>query len=305
MPEPIPNPAGVPLLLLELQGMAGVALASAGLPPDLSRAPRPEEIASRTSYARMEQANLKAAVELGKLAKAARTSALQLVGQQLLAAPDVAGIIAQLDDLAGAVAPLTGAAGLIAETRRAAFERLVDQATTAVAQFLRDAHLAGIDMPGHVPPSAGTLVALDEQARRLGAESVAAALRAARGAAYSTARNAAVMARAQATGTLGLEDIAHQAALRATGEGRTDGVDAAPSTGITFYASELLDRNTCAECSSIDGEDLTKEQVGDLYPGGQYVACEGGGRCRGTVVAVSAIEVAGPAVPFEGQLPDL
>lgn len=55
---------------------------------------------------------------------------------------------------------------------------------------------------------------------------------------------------------------------------------------ITMYASELLDSNTCGACMDIDGTELSQEDAFALYAGGGYIDCEGGGRCRGTVVAV-------------------
>jgi len=55
-----------------------------------------------------------------------------------------------------------------------------------------------------------------------------------------------------------------------------------------YYASEVLDSNTCPACREVDrrwlGNDLTL--VRRLYPSGGYVDCEGGPRCRGTVVVV-------------------
>lgn len=53
-----------------------------------------------------------------------------------------------------------------------------------------------------------------------------------------------------------------------------------------YYASELLDNNTCAPCTDVDG--TRYKSLGEAerdYVGG-YVACQGGDRCRGTVVAV-------------------
>jgi hypothetical protein len=55
---------------------------------------------------------------------------------------------------------------------------------------------------------------------------------------------------------------------------------------ISMYASELLDSNTCGACMDIDGTELSQEDAFALYAGGGYIDCEGGGRCRGTVVAV-------------------
>jgi hypothetical protein len=54
----------------------------------------------------------------------------------------------------------------------------------------------------------------------------------------------------------------------------------------TIYASELLDANTCTRCNSIDGEEWsTLASAEESYPIGGYVDCEGGLRCRGTLVA--------------------
>lgn len=55
-----------------------------------------------------------------------------------------------------------------------------------------------------------------------------------------------------------------------------------------FYGSELLDANTCEPCRA---EDETEYQsLADAradYPLGGFAGCEGGRRCRGTVVAVA------------------
>lgn len=54
----------------------------------------------------------------------------------------------------------------------------------------------------------------------------------------------------------------------------------------TIYASELLDANTCTRCNSIDGEEWsTLALAEESYPIGGYIDCEGGLRCRGTLVA--------------------
>jgi hypothetical protein len=55
---------------------------------------------------------------------------------------------------------------------------------------------------------------------------------------------------------------------------------------LDLYASELLDINTCPACAYIDGQQLTRTQANTWYSGGGYVQCDGGPRCRGTVVAV-------------------
>lgn len=54
-----------------------------------------------------------------------------------------------------------------------------------------------------------------------------------------------------------------------------------------FAASELLDSNTCDPCYMIDGTEW--DSIVDAqaeYGSGGYVDCDGGPRCRGTIVAV-------------------
>jgi hypothetical protein len=55
---------------------------------------------------------------------------------------------------------------------------------------------------------------------------------------------------------------------------------------VQLYASELLDSNTCGNCMDVDGEDLEQDEAFEMYAGGGYIECEGGSRCRGTVIAV-------------------
>lgn len=54
-----------------------------------------------------------------------------------------------------------------------------------------------------------------------------------------------------------------------------------------IYASELLDANTCGPCQSKDGHKYdTIDDAHKDYPTGGYSECQGGPRCRGTLVAV-------------------
>lgn len=54
-----------------------------------------------------------------------------------------------------------------------------------------------------------------------------------------------------------------------------------------IYASEILDGNACANCNGMDGTEWsTLAEAEVAYPIGGYVECEGGLRCRGTLVAV-------------------
>lgn len=80
-------------------------------------------------------------------------------------------------------------------------------------------------------------------------------------------------------GTLG------SALSAAQNEGRSAAFDTGPEA--TYYASELMDRSTCAACSDIDGYEFPSlEDARASYAMGGYSECEGGLRCRGIVVAV-------------------
>lgn len=61
----------------------------------------------------------------------------------------------------------------------------------------------------------------------------------------------------------------------------------------SLYASERMDKSTCGPCSAVDGKWLgntddpgTPARVEEVYPNGGYRYCEGGVRCRGTIVSV-------------------
>lgn len=54
-----------------------------------------------------------------------------------------------------------------------------------------------------------------------------------------------------------------------------------------YYASELLDNNTCKPCATVDGQEFpTLDEAEQAYPAGGYVSCQGGGRCRGELITV-------------------
>ena len=56
-----------------------------------------------------------------------------------------------------------------------------------------------------------------------------------------------------------------------------------------YYASEVLDKNTCPKCRAVHGRWLGNDLYGDValtYPSGGYVDCLGKQRCRGQIVGV-------------------
>jgi HK97 family phage portal protein len=80
-------------------------------------------------------------------------------------------------------------------------------------------------------------------------------------------------------------DLLGSALHRAINLGRLATLRQAPTA--TYEACEVMDSNTCAPCSAIDGTvfaDLAAAEA--AYGAGAYRECEGGDRCRGTVVAI-------------------
>lgn len=72
----------------------------------------------------------------------------------------------------------------------------------------------------------------------------------------------------------------------AQNEGRRTVLAAAPPAQ-EYVSSEILDRNVCGPCRSVDGTSYeTLPDAQEAYPSGGYRDCLGGPRCRGTIVAV-------------------
>lgn len=82
----------------------------------------------------------------------------------------------------------------------------------------------------------------------------------------------------------------HGLAMKAQNTGRFLAYGEIAPDGTTYYASELLDSNTCAECAENDGHayDSLEDAMAE-YPTG-YALCEGGNLCRGTIVGVAPDE---------------
>lgn len=72
---------------------------------------------------------------------------------------------------------------------------------------------------------------------------------------------------------------------RAQNTGRVATLVAAPKA--RYFAAEKNDSNRCQPCKDIDGTEFESlDAVQAVYGSGGYLHCEGGIRCRGTVVAV-------------------
>lgn len=68
--------------------------------------------------------------------------------------------------------------------------------------------------------------------------------------------------------------------------------------GASLLSSELLDANTCGPCEAIDGTEFADmAEATRFYPSGGMIDCQGGPRCRGTVVLVLAESDIAPGTP--------
>ena len=83
-------------------------------------------------------------------------------------------------------------------------------------------------------------------------------------------------------------DVARQANHAVVNAGRIETVEQAVRKPAYLWSTEVLDGNQCGPCARIDGTEWeTLEEARKFYPEGQgYVNCEGGNRCRGTLVFV-------------------
>ena len=83
-------------------------------------------------------------------------------------------------------------------------------------------------------------------------------------------------------------DVARQANHAVVNAGRVETVEQAERKPAYLWSTEVLDGNQCGPCARIDQTEWeTLEEARQFYPEGQgYVSCEGGNRCRGTLVFV-------------------
>jgi HK97 family phage portal protein len=184
-----------------------------------------------------------------------------------------------------ALAALTAPTG---DAEQVLTDAMTAMAALGAASVVREAAAQGVTVEAVTPPD-------EDMARyaRVAVAVVAAAL------AGSAAAEALRLVIPNAVGSvvanlvrqhlesLALPALAVGAALTvAQNRGRLATMSDAPAA--EYYASEVLDTNTCAPCRDINGARLG-DSVTDVfrdYPTGGYIDCLGRARCRGTVVAV-------------------
>jgi len=81
-----------------------------------------------------------------------------------------------------------------------------------------------------------------------------------------------------------IADNLGQAVTVAQSTGRSAALAAAPAA--TYYASEVMDHNTCDPCYDVDGKKFVSLALAQAeYALGGYANCQGGLRCRGMIIA--------------------
>lgn len=167
---------------------------------------------------------------------------------------------------------------------------MVDMAHTAARRVIGEAASQGVDIdPGKVKIDDRRLgkIAVARAAMAAGYLADQAGKRALRVVAATPGDDAAreVRTRLDGLSPVSLEDQLMAAMMAAQNMGRVEAYAAGP--GAVYFATEILDRNTCDPCKAIDGH-----RFGDLadaeaaYINGAYIGCLGELRCRGTVMAL-------------------
>lgn len=261
------------------------------------RRPFAHELRAGVRFAELDRQAEELAVRLTRAAHATRaTVAAQLEALDLPDDPSraLAAIRELVDPQSGRHLPIvTDVVDRLAERIAVHLRTLTAE---AAAEVLAEARRQGLEvLPDLLELDEQQARQLADQARRAAAQPVARSLAvaletaerlAAAGASARLIREGMARAVRQAS-PKSTEDVARQAASAAQGIGRNVAARAAPRPR-RVYASELLDSNTCAPCSRVDGREYASLEEALLdYPGaGGHVFCDGGQRCRGTLVYV-------------------
>lgn len=268
--------------------------------PDATRDLYAHERVAAVRFAELDRQVKSTAERLARAATAAQDAVLEHLGELALIDPEGSPFDAleQLRQLADPTNPtaIPGVSALVDDLTDELTDDLERTARDAAAEVLQEARRQGLLVPdGPVDLDDAARAQLRAQARRVAEQPVARSLAVALEAgstAAATAPDAATVLygalEAVEEATLRpLDDVARQASSAAQGIGRTAGADAAPRPS-QVYASELMDRATCGPCARVDGRRYrTLEDALLDYPGaGGHVFCEGGLRCRGTLVYV-------------------
>jgi hypothetical protein len=190
---------------------------------------------------------------------------------------------------------LPGLADLRPDTTAAAdllTTAMQDMAWTGAARMVKEAKTQGVDIDLAAITLDDARIAQVAQARAalIGARLAHEAARTALQVAAATPGEDAADSVSVALDGLSETPLADQllAAMNAAQNmGRIEAANAGIDAGntATFFATEILDHNTCQPCEDIDGYQFpSQDEAEAAYTNGGYVECEGRERCRGTII---------------------
>lgn len=243
----------------------------------LRRAPSDVEAAAKTDFAQLDREWDTQTTTLVQQWQAVRA---QQVAQLQQAITDAEGELATLATLAA-----TPAGGTLIESALKTMAQL--GAAQAVAEASRQGATATVPSLTHLDAELEARAAALEQllAQSISQAASTKAVQLTGGALEPAAVSTQVGDYLAGLSDAYLRDQLGGALSAAQNAGRLAAMDHNQAT--RFYASELLDTNTCEPCEEIDGtEYATAEAAAVDYPAGGYRDCQGGPRCRGTVVAI-------------------
>jgi hypothetical protein len=280
------------------------------------------EVTARVRFAELDRIATDAAGAAARAADDVRRTVLDALADDLMQGAttgDGQAMLARLRQLLsstngaqlpGVQAAIDQAARQIAVSLQTAYGDAAGQvAGEAARQGLPDAVIP--DTAGMVP-TRGEQQGLMEWARRVAEHPVTRVLSTAYDATHRAVRPGepgdpyevavAALDAAEKTSTAGTEDLARQAAGQAHGAGRARAAREIPLEPNQIHSSELLDRQTCGPCATVDGRtyDSMASALEDYPAAGGYIGCQGGARCRGTLVFVWPTESA-PTLDVAGD----
>jgi hypothetical protein len=176
---------------------------------------------------------------------------------------------------------------------RLLLESMQTMAAAGAASVIDEARAQGVDLEVPPPMASVTLadwarLAADVLADGLAAGMAREAARLFRPGTTAAAVVDGVRAYLKSLTDRGLRDVIGGALTRAQNLGRLAAYAQRPAGwNLQLVADETLDSNTCKPCRKVDGTVLPTLDAAELaYGGSGYLFCEGGERCRGTVVGV-------------------
>jgi guanyl-specific ribonuclease Sa len=267
----------------------------------------PWEVRAGVDFAGIDKAISEAQSTTAASLDAVRDRVLQELSARLATATSEADVGAKLTEFLISQPPAIQQ--IVLHAKATISQALARLHNTAQKHVAAEAVHQGVTPPTLEPAAAGDYEALAKTAPESIWPKIAQAAVQANGSRPADVQQ--ITTAAQGASIKDAQDLARQSTNVANAQGRLSAIQAMPEPA-QIYASELLDSATCDPCAEIDGTNFDSlDEALTFYPdGGVYAQCDGGDRCRGTLVVVYASEdnpvadgSSGPAPEPEPELP--